>query len=53
MEKFIKTEGLSFSYPADDEIKEDKAIFALNDVNIDFDSGEYVAVLIGFKTRAG
>ena len=45
LEKFIKTEGLSFSYPADDEIKDDKSIFALNDVNIDFDSGEYVAVL--------
>ncbi|MBE6695792.1 MAG: energy-coupling factor transporter ATPase [Ruminococcaceae bacterium] len=45
MEKFIRTENLSFSYPMDDEAAETTSAFALNDVNIDIDSGEYVAVL--------
>ena len=41
-DKFIVTEGLSFSYPTDDE---KSSTPALNDVNIDIKSGEYVAVL--------
>ena len=41
-ENFIKTEGLSYSYPTDDE---KTSVFALNNVNIDISSGEYVAVL--------
>ncbi len=41
-EKFIETEGLSYSYPTDDE---ESSVFALNNVNIDIKSGEYVAVL--------
>jgi len=45
LEKFIRTENLSFSYPMDDEAAETTSAFALNDVNIDIDSGEYVAVL--------
>ena len=45
MEKFIRTENLSFSYPSDDEAFNEASIKALNDVNIDIDSGEYVAVL--------
>ena len=45
MEKFIRTENLSFSYPSDDEAFNEASTRALNDVNIDIDSGEYVAVL--------
>ena len=41
-DKFIVTEDLSFSYPTDDEKSPSPA---LNDVNIDIKSGEYVAVL--------
>lgn len=41
-DKFIITEGLSFSYPTDDE---KSSVYALNDVNLDIKSGEYVAVL--------
>lgn len=41
-DKFIITEGLSFSYHTDDE---KSSVYALNDVNLDIKSGEYVAVL--------
>ena len=39
---FIKTEKLSFYYPTENDRN---TVFALNDVNIDIKSGEYVAVL--------
>ncbi len=45
LEKFIKTENLSFSYPYDEEVANDKTVLALNDVNIDINQGEYVAIL--------
>ena len=45
LEKFIKTENLSFSYPYDEEVANDKTVLALNDVNIDINKGEYVAIL--------
>ena len=45
MEKFIRTENLSFSYPSDDESSDEALVRALNNVNIDICSGEYVAVL--------
>ncbi len=45
MERFIRTENLSFAYPSDEENSSEVSAFAVNDINIDINRGEYVAIL--------